>query len=185
MTSARVLTVAPRVPFYLVYRSPQPGAAPQVNVLELDPFGDAAHFFFQHPHHDMAVVEIRLPPELANEVSLPSFLEEKAITAREDEPRPREDVSVLGFPSVLPGTEGAFAVLRSSRVASFSAGPPSDLETFLANTNVYAGDSGGPVISARRGKPKLIGILTERIGRKEGSVPLAVVPNASVVAETL
>ena len=55
----------------------------------------------------------------------------------------------------------------------------------MINTNVYAGDSGGPVFrNSRRGRPQLVGILTERIG-KEGSVPLAVALDASVIAETL
>ncbi len=185
VTSAHVLTVAPQGPFYLAYRSPEPGAPPQINILELDPPEQSDHFFVRHPRHDVAVLEIRLPPELAREVTLPSFLEEKAIALLEDEPHPGEDVSILGFPSIYPGTEGAFAVLRSGRVASYAAGPPAARETFLINTNVYSGDSGGPVFSTRRGKPRLVGILTERIGRKEGSVPLAVALNASVVAETL
>jgi hypothetical protein len=185
VTSAHVLAVAPRGPFYIAYRSPQQGAAPMVNILELDPPEQGDHFFFQHPRQDVAALEIRLPPELANEVALLSYIEERSISSRRNEPHPGEDVSILGFPSVFPGTEGGFAVLRAGRVASYSAGSPADRETFLINTNVYRGDSGGPVFRTRNGKPRLVGILTERIGRQEGSVPLAVALNASVVAETL
>ena len=183
VTSAHVLTVAPHGPFYLAYRSAQPGQGPQVDVLEIYP---PDRLFVRHPKHDAAAVALRLPPEVANEVTLASFLNEKDIQPGRDEPHPGDDISLLGFPSVFPGTDGAFPVLRSGRIASYSPGPATSRETFLINTNVYSGDSGGPVFSSsRRGKPKLLGILTERIGRKEGSVPLAVAINASVISETL
>ena len=186
VTSAHVLAVAPHGPFYLAYRSSsQPGQSPQVDVLEIDPPEETGPAFIQHPRHDVAALEIRLPADLANAVTLPSFLEESAIAPAENEPHPGDDVSVLGFPSVLPGTEGAFPVLRSGRIASYSAGPPADRETFLVNTNIFSGDSGGPVFTSRHGKPRLVGIMTERIGKKEGSVPLGVAINASVIAETL
>ena len=183
VTSAHVLTVAPHGPFYLAYRSAQPGQGPQVDVLEIYP---PDRLFVRHPKHDVAAVALRLPPEVANEVTLASFLNEKDIQPGRDEPHPGDDISLLGFPSVFPGTDGAFPVLRSGRIASYAPGPATSRETFLINTNVYSGDSGGPVFSSsRRGKPKLLGILTERIGRKEGSVPLAVAINASVISETL
>lgn len=148
VTSAHVLSVAPDGPFYLAYRSRRPGQSPQVDFLEIDPPEQNHYPFVQHPRHDLAAMEIRLPPELVNEVSLPSFLDENAIASGEDEPHPGDDVSILGFPSVFPGTEGAFAVLRSGRAASYSYGPPPDREKFMINTNVYTGDSGGPVLAA-------------------------------------
>ena len=186
VTSAHVLRVAPNGPFYLAFRSAPPGQSPQVDILEFDPTDQPDHPFVQHPKHDLAAIELRLPPEVANEVTLPSFLNEKDIQPGRDEPHPGDDISLLGFPSIFPGTEGAFPVLRSGRIASYSPGPVTSRETFLINTNVYSGDSGGPVFSSsRRGKPKLLGILTERIGRKEGRVPLAVAINASVILETL
>ncbi|HAF25303.1 MAG TPA: hypothetical protein DCK93_20760 [Blastocatellia bacterium] len=87
---------------------------------------------------------------------------------------------------MFPGTEGAFPVLRGGKIASYSAGPPSDREKFLVNTNVYGGDSGGPVFAGRRrGRPKLVGIVTERIGEKGGGIPLAVAVDATVIRETL
>ena len=186
VTAAHVFTVAPHGPFYLAYRSPRPGQSPEIGLLEFAAPNQTDYTFIQHPRHDVAAFELRIPPELAAEVTLPSFLDEDAIAQRDDGPHPGDDVSVLGFPSVFPGTQGAFAVLRSGRIASYSAGPPSDREIFMINTNVYSGDSGGPVFgNSRRGQPRLVGILTERIGKKEGSVPLAVAINASVVAETL
>jgi hypothetical protein len=186
VTAAHVLTVAPHGPFYLIYRTPRPANSPEANILEFDAPEKTEYPFFKHPHYDVAALELRLPPDIASEVTLPSFLNEEAISSRGNEPLAGEDVSILGFPSVLPGTEGAFPILRAGRVASFSAGPSSDRQTFLVNTNVYSGDSGGPVFrSSGRGKPKMVGILTERIGKKEGGVPLAIAINSSVVSETL
>ena len=186
VTSAHVLQVAPHGPFYLAYRSQQPGQNPQVEVLEVNPPSSPDQLFVQHPKHDVAAMELRLPPEVASEVTFPSFLNENEIEPGKDEPHPGDDVSLLGFPSVFPGTEGAFPILRSGRIASYAPGLAASRETFLVNTNVYSGDSGGPVFSSsRRGKPKLLGILTERIGHKEGSVPLAVAINASIISETL
>ena len=186
VTSAHVLESAPHGPFYIAYRSPRTGQNPDTEILEIDPPNQGHRPFVRHPRCDVAAMEIWLPPELINEVTLPSFLEADGVTLRDDEPHPGSDVSVLGYPSVYPGTEGAFAVLRGGRVASYSVGPPSDRQVFLLNTNVYSGDSGGPVfLNSRHGKPRLVGVLTERIGKKEGSVPLAIAVSASVVSETL
>jgi len=53
-------------------------------------------------------------------------------------------------------------------------------------TSAFAGDSGAPVFAdAHFGKPKLMGILSERIGEQERLVPLAIALSASVVRETL
>ena len=172
VTSAHVLETAPQGPFYLVCRHQQPGRSPLIDILEIDPPDQAAPVFVRHPRYDVAAMEIELPLELVNEVELPSFLDESAIAARAGDLHAGDDVSVLGFPSVFPGTKGGFAVLRSARVASYSAGPPSAQHKFMINTNVYSGDSGGPVFrNSRRGRPQLVGILTERVGKIEGSVP--------------
>jgi hypothetical protein len=56
----------------------------------------------------------------------------------------------------------------------------------LVHTNVYSGDSGGPVFAARsRGAPTLLGLVSERIGPKTGEVPLAVAIDSTVIRETL
>ena len=186
ITSAHVLSVAPHGPFYIVIRSPRIGRSPQVGILEFQAPDPADRPFVQHPRHDVAALELHIPAEFANEVSLLSFIDENSIGRARDEAHAGDEISVLGFPRVFPGTEGAFPVLRDGKIASYSAGPPKDREKFLLNTNVYGGDSGGPVFSGRRrGRPKLVGIVTERIGKKTGEIPLAVAVNAAVIRETL
>ena len=57
----------------------------------------------------------------------------------------------------------------------------------MINTNVYPGDSGGPVFAAdNHGTPRLIGMVTQRVGRDpRAAVPIAVAVDASAIRETL
>ena len=186
ITSAHVLSVAPHGPFYLVIRNPRIGSSPQVGILEFQAPDSRDRPFVRHPRHYVAALELRIPPEFADDIFLTSFIDEKSIARRGDEPHAGDEISVLGFPRVFPGTAGAFPVLRAAKVASYSAGPPSDREKFLINTHVYGGDSGGPVFAGRRsGRPRLIGMVVERIGGKGGGIPLAVAVDAQVIRQTL
>jgi hypothetical protein len=187
VTSAHVLSVAPHGPYFVAARIPaRAGGSPDVAILEFQILSGKEPAYVKHPRHDVAAVDLRMPAEIASQISLPSFVNETAIATRDGEPHVGEEISLLGFPKVFPGTEGAFAVLRGGKIASYSAGPPRSREKFLVNANVYAGDSGGPVFAARgRRTPKLLGLLTERIGPKSGAVPLAVAVNATVIRETL
>ena len=77
-------------------------------------------------------------------------------------------------------------MFRHGTIASYSCGSQVDLEKYLIHTNVYSGDSGGPVFAVRnRGAPALLGLISERIGPKAGAVPLAVAIDSSVIRETL
>lgn len=186
ITSAHVLSVAPNGPFYLAMREPRTGISPEVGILEFRAPNPNDRPFVKHPRHDIAALELQIPAEFADDVLLTSFIDEQAIGRRSDQPHVGDEISVLGFPHVYPGTEGAFGVLRAGRIASYTPGRPSGREKFLVNTNVYGGDSGGPVFAGRRwGRPKLVGMISERIGKKPGEVPLAVAVNASVIRETL
>ena len=186
VTSAHVLASAPNGPYYLVVRSPQAAGNPALDVLELVSPTPKKRAYFQHPRQDIAVLELPIPPELAGEVSLSSFIDEKDIGGRNQEPRVGDEMTILGFPHVWPGTPGGFAVLRSGKMASYSVGTTTQPERFLVNTTVFGGDSGGPIFAVhRRGPPRLVGMITERIGDKEGGVPLAVAVSAGIIRETL
>lgn len=151
VTSAHVLSVAPHGPYFLAARIPaRADASRDVALLEFQIPSDKEPAYVKHPRHDVAAIDLRMPAEIASQISLPSFVNKTAIATRGSEPHVGEDISVLGFPRVFPGTEGAFAVLRGGKIASYSAGPARSREKFLVNTNVYAGDSGGPVFAAMR-----------------------------------
>lgn len=187
VTAAHVLAGAPHGPYFLAIRTPKPAGNPDVAILGVEPawFGKTAYTQLQH--RDIAAIELRIPSEMASIIDLPSFIDESAIAQRGDESHVGEAVCVLGFPNVYPGTDGGFPILRGGTIASYSVGASRDRDKFLVHTNVYSGDSGGPVFAAARGghRPKLVGLLTERIGQKAGQVPLAVVVDATVIRETL
>jgi hypothetical protein len=185
ITSAHVLAVAPRGPFFLAARVPDKGGNPLVLLLAFRP-AEAGLAYIRHPDYDVAAIEVPIPPEMAQKLALPSFISEGSIGDATDAPRAGAEVTVLGFPKVLPGTAGAFPVLRAGRIASYTAAPEGDWGKFVINTNVYPGDSGAPVFAAhRRGRLHLLGMVSERIGPRDGSVPLAVAVNARVIRETL
>lgn len=186
ITSAHVLAVAPRGPFFIATRLPGDDGNPIVSLMEFRPSPDAEPAYVRHPVYDIAAIEVPIPPELAAELTLPSFIHENAIVSSTEHRHVGDDVSVLGFPKIYPGTVGAFPVLRGGRVASYSVPSQSNAARFLINANVYPGDSGAPVFAAHsRGVPPLLGIITERIGPLDGAVPLAVAIDSSAVRETL
>jgi Trypsin-like peptidase domain len=187
VTAAHLLNTAPKGPFYLALRLRDDAGNLQVAALELQPTTSKVPAYMRHPRYDVAALELRLPLQVAKLVPLPSFLDEQSIGRRGDRPRVGQDVSFLGFPDVFPGTAGAFPVLRGGKIASYAASAPGRPQPFLIHTNVYPGDSGGPVFTAReRGKPKLVGMLTRGIRSKaRTAVALAVAVDAQAIRETL
>ena len=186
ITSAHVLAAAPNGPYYLIVRETQRGQNPNLGILEFKSALPGDRAYFENPNADVAVLELKIPPELAGQVSLTSFIDERAIGRDADEARVGEDLSILGFPHVFPGTAGGFAVLRSGKMASYSTGTRADREKFLINASVYGGDSGAPVFASKRlGPLRLVGLIAERVGEKDQGIPLAIALNASVIRETL
>jgi Trypsin-like peptidase domain len=184
VTCTHVLAAAPRGPYFLVLRVPVQGANPGIVMLSIDVPPNSVPYV-EHPQRDVAAMEIRLPPEVARVISIPSFINESTL-GQQTIPHVGDEILVLGFPKVFPGTEGAFPVFRGGTIASYSPGSQEDQEKYLIHTNVYSGDSGGPVFAARsHGAPKLLGLVTERIGPKTGDVPLAVAIDSAVIRETL
>jgi hypothetical protein len=185
ITAAHILSTAPKGPFYLAARMFNGGNDPQVMLCELRPPQSSWPIFVKHPSYDIGAFEIRIPAQLAQVITFPSFLNEDAIGSERGHPRVGEDVLFLGFPKVAPGTAGGFPILRAGRVGSYSVDERQRL--FLINADVYPGDSGGPVFAARRGgKPRLLGMVTARGGRNaEEVVPLAIALDATAIRETL
>jgi hypothetical protein len=96
------------------------------------------------------------------------------------------DVSFLGYPEVLPGTDGAFPVLRAGKVASYSPGKLTESGKFIINADVYPGDSGAPVFATRAGKPEIVGMIIQRIGNASQDFShLAVAVDSASIRETL
>jgi S1-C subfamily serine protease len=185
VTCAHVLQAAPRGPYFLVMRSPVRDANPDVAVLRIDIAPRCERPFIKHPQYDIAAMKIDIPPEVAHVIALPSFLSE-ATLRHQRAAHVGDEILVLGFPKVFPGTEGAFPVFRSGRIASYSVGSQADRAKYLIHSSIYSGDSGGPVFAEHgSGAPALLGLVSERIGPKAGRVPLAVAIDVSIIRETL
>jgi Trypsin-like peptidase domain len=187
VTAAHILSTAPKGPFYFVARIAEGDGDPQIVLVELRPPQSSGPIFVKHPLYDIGAFEIQIPPHLAHLITFPSFLNEKAIGSERDRPRAGQDVLFVGFPRVLPGTAGGFPVLRAGKIASYSGSRSGKQQVFLINTDVYPGDSGGPVFAARSGgKPRLVGMVTARAGRDPNAiVPLAIALDATTIHETL
>jgi hypothetical protein len=188
-TSAHMLETVGKGPLVIGVRIPGDTGETEVVLMVINPvaLSGGERFYVRHPSHDLAAFALPLPPELADVVALPSFLDERVLAADRRALHSGAEVAFVGYPEVLPGTEGAFPVLRSGRVASYPVGTPQAQGRFLINSDVYPGDSGAPVfLASRNGRPQLVGVIIQRIGLDSRSFShLAVAVDAKVIRETL
>jgi hypothetical protein len=186
VTAAHMLESVAKGPLVVALRVPDASGEPQIVVVPLPLRRTGAPFFVRHPRLDIGAFEPDLPSDL-NGTVLPSFLEEKVVARGRGALRVGTEVSFLGYPDVLPGTSGGFPVLRSGKVASYPTAQLKAEGAFLINADVYPGDSGAPVFAAgRRGKPELVGMIVQRIGRTRGSFAhFAIAVDARAIRETL
>lgn len=188
-TSVHVLDTLGKGPLIIGFRMPDSAGDAQVSLLAYTPPEQKGKglFYVRHPQHDIAAFAMHLPPEIAGRAKVPSCLDEKTLSPGGRSLHSGMEVSFLGYPEVLPGTEGAFPVLRSGRVASYPVGTPQAHGRFLINSDVYPGDSGAPVFVTGRGRhPELVGMIIQRISHGTRSFShLAVAVDVDVIRETL
>ncbi|HEY1082735.1 MAG TPA: serine protease [Prosthecobacter sp.] len=144
-------------------------------------------FYVRHPRHDLAAFSLHIPPEHSWLLKTHSCLRTGSILRKGRLLRTGDEVSFLGYPEVLPGTGGAFPILRSGRVASYPVGTSQSGGRFLINADVYPGDSGAPVfLAAEKRLLRLAGMIIQRIGPTSTSFShLAVAVDADAIRETL
>lgn len=188
-TSVHVLDTVGKGPLIIGFRMPDAAGEAQVSLLAFTPpkLSGKERFYVRHPQHDIAAFALHLPAEIAGRADMRSFLNHRTIARDGRYLRSGVEVTFLGYPEVLPGTEGAFPVLRSGRVASYPVGTPQAHGRFLINSDVYPGDSGAPVfITGWGGRPKLVGMIIQRLGLEASDFShLAVAVDADVIRETL
>lgn len=188
-TSAHVLDTLGSGPLIIGFRTTDEEGDAEVSLLAFTPtkLSGKARFYVRHPKHDLAAFALHLPPELAGRAKVPSCLDEKRLPRHGKSLHSGMEVSFLGYPEVLPGTEGAFPVLRSGRVASYPVGTSQAHGRFVINSDVYPGDSGAPVfINGCGNRPELVGMIIERVSIKaSGFSHLAIAVDADVIRETL
>jgi hypothetical protein len=187
VTSLHVVETIGRAPFIVGMRAPNVDGSPRVAPLMMQPEGGKkTRFYVRHPKHDIAAFRLDLGP-VAELLSPVSFLNESSFAPRGQKLRAGTDVSFLGFPDVMPGTAGAFPVLRSGKVASYSADASRSEPYFLIDSDVYPGDSGAPVFAAGRGaRPVLAGLILRRVADNQTDFShLAIAVEAEAIRETL
>ena len=187
VTSTHVISTMGKGPLYVGIRIPDEKGEAEVAVLQLQPTSQGRPFYVRHPHQDVCAFSLRIPPEAAGILRLPSALQQSKVKRNADLPRAGTEVFFLGYPEVAPGTGGGFPVLRSGRVASYPTASMRNQRKFLVDADVYPGDSGAPVYITRHGRrPELAGMIIQRMGKEKGSFAhLAIAVDASVIAETL
>ncbi|MHB1082204.1 MAG: trypsin-like peptidase domain-containing protein [Prosthecobacter sp.] len=188
-TSVHVLKTMGKGPLIIGFRMPDAKGVAQVSLLAFSPPPQAGNepFYVRHPRYDLAAFALHFPPEIAGRADISSCLNEKSLSHDGTSLHSGMEVSFLGYPEVLPGTDGAFPVLRSGRIASYPVGKPQAHGRFLIDSDVYPGDSGAPVfIAGTSGRPKLVGMIIQRVspGTRNFS-HLAIAVDADVIRETL
>lgn len=188
VTSAHVLETMGDGPLLIGTRAPDAAAGtPGLYLAYLPPRSRGGKkFYVKHPIHDIAAFPIDFPAEFKAVAGLPSYLEEGMLAHAGKQIRTGIEVSFLGYPAVLPGTDEGFAVLRSGRIASYPVGTLQSHGYFLVNTDVCPGDSGAPVFLATGGRLRLAGMVIERIGADARIFShLAIAVDADMIRETL
>lgn len=185
VTSNHLLKTIDASGLFIEVKAADAGDSGGATFLQLQPKHGKKPLYARNAERDVAALNLQLPAEIAHAVKIPAFLEEKNLGG--ETPRPGTEVFYLGFPEVMPGTSGAFPILRSGRVASFSRGREDTEPYFLIDGDVYPGDSGGPVFTVDwRGQPVLVGLLLRRVALKESDFShLAMAVEIGPIRDTL
>lgn len=188
-TSVHVLETMGKGPLIIGFRIPDAAGAARVALLAFIPPKTTSKkkFYVRHPDFDIAAFALHIPAEIAARADVPSCLNENSLSRDGKALHVGEEVSFLGYPEVLPGTDGAFPLLRSGRVASYPLGTSQAYGRFLINSDVYPGDSGAPVFINNTGtRPELVGMIIQRVSPKASDFShFAVAVDADVIRETL
>ncbi|MCF7786853.1 MAG: serine protease [Prosthecobacter sp.] len=188
-TSVHVLETMGKGPLIIGFRILDAAGEARVALLAFIPPKPAGKkkFYVRHPDFDIAAFALHIPAEIAARADVPSCLNENSLSRDGKALHVGEEVSFLGYPDVLPGTDGAFPLLRSGRVASYPLGTAQAQGRFLINSDVYPGDSGAPVfINSTGTRPELVGMIIQRISPKASHFShFAVAVDADVIRQTL
>jgi S1-C subfamily serine protease len=151
----------------------------------------------QHPRYDVAVLPVTVPPEVAQTAIPVSWFADSDTLARE-EVEAGDPVELLGYPAGYAADARGFAILRLGHLSSYPMTPETE-GTFLIDSPVVAGNSGGPVFTSRRigRRPPVVGaqgpqpdefiagVIAQQIAPGGQSIQLGVAVHAVYVRQTL
>lgn len=153
--------------------------------------------FVRHPTADVAAIYIRAL-QMSEYSALPTtFLATDDVLER-FEVHPGDRVFAVGYPRGFETKVGAFPILRTGVIASYPLLPTKKMKTFWLDTEVWEGNSGGPVylwdpdrlhdpgvIRAPVEARIIMGLISAQRVQRGARIALAQVVHASLVRETI
>lgn len=149
----------------------------------------------KHPTRDVAVIEVKAPPEFAQAAIPLNWLASDDTFNRYDV-EPGDEMEALGYPLGLAANQAGFPILRAGRVASYPLAPSAEFPTFLLDFAVFPGNSGGPVYIDQRqrkggdaAQPQadqfIAGILTQQVELSGDRLEIGIVTHARYIREAV
>ncbi len=149
----------------------------------------------KHPTRDVAVIEVKAPPEFAK-AAIPMNWLASDDTFNRYGVEPGDEMEALGYPLGLAANQAGFPILRSGRIASYPLAPSAEFPTFLLDFTVFPGNSGGPVYLDQRdhktdaaGQPQdgqfIAGILTQQVELSGDRLDIGIVTHARYIREAV
>ena len=107
--------------------------------------GKGTPLWVKHPDVDIAAMRISLPKGIDIQL-IPTDLFATDSLLTEYGVCPGDRVFTFGFPLGLESNDAGFPILRTGYIASYPLTPMSKYKTFLIDSRVFEGNSGGPVL---------------------------------------
>jgi len=148
VTAAHVFDGTPEDETTIVFRRKEAGGVYQKEPAKFVIRKGGKPAWTQHPTEDVAAMWI-VPPKNADVPKIPIGLLASDELLRKHRVHPGENLSCLGFPHRNESNEAGFPLLRSGPIASFPLVPTTITKTFYLSSNMFEGDSGGPVYLTR------------------------------------
>ncbi|WDI41388.1 trypsin-like serine peptidase [Bremerella sp. P1] len=121
---------------------------------------DEKALWTKHPSEDVAVIAVT-PPEGADLALVSTDLLATDEELRQTHVHPGKQIVFLGYPHREEASEAGFPILRDGPIATFPLLPTQKTKTFYVSSDIFSGDSGGPVYTSRPDStaPMIMGVV--------------------------
>ncbi len=143
--------------------------------------------YTQHPGQDIAVIPIKMPESIKDQVIPYSLLADEG-TFEAMKVTAGQEMMTLGYPHGLSANVSGFPILRAGRLASYPVSPSATYPTFLIDLTAVPGNSGGPVFmksTTSKAGGFVAGVLIKQVEDENQRLELGVVTEAVFVRQTI
>ena len=143
--------------------------------------------YTQHPGQDIAVIPIKMPDSIKDQVIPYSLLADEG-TFEAMKVTAGQEMMTLGYPHGLSANVSGFPILRAGRLASYPVAPSATYPTFLIDLTAVPGNSGGPVFmksATSKAGGFVAGVLIKQVEDENQRLELGVVTEAVFVRQTI